>query len=203
MNFWSMVAKSDGCWVWTGTRWSTGYGRLVGGRAAHRVAWELTNGPIPRGLLVCHHCDNPPCCRPDHLFLGTSKDNAMDASAKGRLLTGKSHPANTQREKWMAAGAKRRGIPPHPVTQRMRELTSKRFKGRPKSQDQRARIGAGNEGERNGNARLTASQALEIYGRCSRGDSRALIAKSFGVSLSLVRMIANRQKWKSIHKVPA
>jgi len=55
---------------------------------AHRLAWELTYGPIPDGMLVCHHCDNPICCRPDHLFLGTPSDNMQDALRKGRFFMG-------------------------------------------------------------------------------------------------------------------
>ena len=84
------VVKSDGCWLWTGHT-VRGYGEIgLGGRAgrnlkAHRVSWELANGPIPPGLLVCHHCDTPACVNPAHLFLGTVRDNALDASRKGRL----------------------------------------------------------------------------------------------------------------------
>jgi hypothetical protein len=51
---------------------------------AHRVAWELTNGPIPPGLHICHRCDNPPCVTPAHLFVGTNLDNIADKVAKGR-----------------------------------------------------------------------------------------------------------------------
>ncbi|MGH7024521.1 MAG: HNH endonuclease signature motif containing protein [Caulobacteraceae bacterium] len=53
-------------------------------RYAHRLAWELANGPIPDGLLILHKCDNPVCCNPDHLFLGTAADNHADCAAKGR-----------------------------------------------------------------------------------------------------------------------
>lgn len=87
-RFWPRVNVTDGCWEWTGPRYKAGgYGRLrLAGRQvrAHRVAWELLHGPVPDGLNVCHHCDNPPCVRPDHLFLGTDKDNADDRDAKGR-----------------------------------------------------------------------------------------------------------------------
>lgn len=88
-RFWKYVAKSDGCWEWIGHRQGAGYGRIgLGDKVklgAHRVSWELHNGPIPDGLWVLHRCDNPPCVRPDHLFLGTNADNVADMIAKGRV----------------------------------------------------------------------------------------------------------------------
>lgn len=91
------VRKTDGCWLWTGKtkkprnpergRAGFGYGLLERNRReirAHRFSYELFVEPIPAGLLVLHECDNPPCVRPDHLFVGTNGDNARDAVAKGR-----------------------------------------------------------------------------------------------------------------------
>ncbi len=81
------VSIGDSCWEWTGAKESAGYGRIKNaGRtmSAHRVSWELHNGPIPAGMLVCHRCDNPPCVRPSHLFLGTQADNAIDRERKSR-----------------------------------------------------------------------------------------------------------------------
>jgi hypothetical protein len=94
--FWDRVdipADPDACWEWkAGTRGGDGRGCIRwNGRtqSAYRVAWELTNGPIPAGMWICHACDNPPCVRPDHLFLGTPKDNTQDMWSKGRAYTGR------------------------------------------------------------------------------------------------------------------
>ena len=90
-RFEAKVVKTDGCWEWrAGTR--GGYGRLrVDGRkqTASRVAYALYKGPISQGLKVCHSCDNPKCVRPDHLFLGTQRQNVDDMIAKRRHIDGK------------------------------------------------------------------------------------------------------------------
>ncbi len=75
------------CWTWTASRNWDGYGQSWDGERlwiAHRFAWTLVNGPIPDGLCVLHRCDNPPCVRPDHLFLGTNAVNVADRERKGR-----------------------------------------------------------------------------------------------------------------------
>lgn len=88
-RFWSRASKPslNACWEWQGGKTSDGYGASAirnKSALAHRVAWELANGPIPAGMEVCHRCDNPPCVNPAHLFLGSHADNIRDMFAKGR-----------------------------------------------------------------------------------------------------------------------
>jgi hypothetical protein len=82
------IDKETGCHLWTGYRDEKGYGHMVVDgltRGAHRIAWELTNGPIPEGMEVMRAvCDNPGCCNPAHLKLGTHTDNMRDRVRKGR-----------------------------------------------------------------------------------------------------------------------
>lgn len=108
-RFWPKVLKCSPseCWFWMGQRDWAGYGRIRVGsvvddtramKVAHRVAYELSVGPIPGGLDVLHHCDNPPCCNPVHLFIGTHADNDRDRDVKGRGVAppyhfGEQHPS--------------------------------------------------------------------------------------------------------------
>jgi hypothetical protein len=89
------LQQKDECLEYTfGATYKGGYRRALfmkektGEYWAHRAAWVLDNGPIPEGLKVCHHCDNPVCCNTEHLFLGTPADNTRDMLKKGRDMSG-------------------------------------------------------------------------------------------------------------------
>lgn len=92
LRFWQFVRRGEtsDCWIWTGSKDSHGYGRISSGFGmppfkAHRISWEMHNGCIPGGNVVCHTCDNPSCVNPNHLVAGSQKENMQQASSRGRL----------------------------------------------------------------------------------------------------------------------
>ena len=92
-DVWKYINKGslNDCWEWIKSLNTGGYGKIkINGKTyrSHRIVYELTFGKIPDGLLVCHKCDNPPCCRPSHLFLGSHSDNRKDAQNKNRVAYG-------------------------------------------------------------------------------------------------------------------
>ncbi len=95
-RFWNKVEKQgDGCWNWIAAKTPAGYGMFQVGvgvtRRAHRVAWMLTHGDIPKGIFCLHHCDNRLCVNPEHLYLGTHQDNMNDMAARERAPRGEKH----------------------------------------------------------------------------------------------------------------
>jgi hypothetical protein len=101
-RFWAKVEVGDDCWLWAGAHNGHGHGRIVrpGGVRVyvHRVSWEFANGrAVPEGMNVCHRCDVPACVNPEHLFVGTQRDNMQDASAKGRTVNRNTHKTHCAR----------------------------------------------------------------------------------------------------------
>ncbi len=166
---------NTGCWLWTRMWDKDGYGRVRHNgkqRGAHRVAFELFRGAIPEGMCVCHRCDTPACCNPDHLFLGTSVDNVVDRVAKGRtrVASGDRHGSRTHPER-MARGDR------HPARLRPEYLA---------------------RGENHRNAKLTWAQVDAIRRRLLSGATRTAIARSFLVSRSTIDNIANGKIWRTL-----
>lgn len=91
IRFWSRVNKTEGCWLWTSTTSTAGYGYIDDNKRRYQssvYSWMIHNGPVPDGLFVLHKCDNTACVNPDHLFLGTQNDNVQDCIKKGRFNYG-------------------------------------------------------------------------------------------------------------------
>lgn len=102
-----VINDETGCWEWVGFKDKDGYGRVSYGKTSggyqrmalvHRVMYALKIGEIPEGLCVCHHCDNPSCCNPEHLWLGTNEENTADRYRKGRTASGLRNGMSTRPE---------------------------------------------------------------------------------------------------------
>lgn len=184
--FWSHVRVNErtGCWEWTGGHDKDGYGyflvrpRLKGLDRTHRVSWVIHFGPIPVGLFVLHRCDNPPCVRPDHLWLGTSADNTADMVAKGR----ESHHRH-----FGGAVGHRNGHYTHP------ESTA-----RGERHGSRTHPEAVLRGAANGMATTTEAQVREVRRLRATGELYRDIAEAVGLKLSNVQQIARRKTWRHI-----
>lgn len=202
-RFWSKVVKSeDGCWEWQGSRlkrakWAYGYFCYQGKNVkAHRFSWELVNGPVPDGMLVCHHCDNPVCVRPDHLFLGTSADNMADMRRKGRapVMPCGSENGWAKLTEDQVADMRRR-YDPHRVTAPMlaREYGL--------SETHTRRILRGKLWKHVGvtarSSRLSAETVREIRRRAQTEVGRDL-AREFGVSAATISEIRLGRTWKDV-----
>jgi hypothetical protein len=163
------------CLEWTARIGTWGYGEfwlnsLMGMQKAHRVAWWLHYSKWPT-LLILHHCDNPKCVRPDHLFEGTNADNVADMMAKGRnrFVSGDQHWSRLHPER-RPYGAKN-GMSTHPGIK---------------------------QGERNGRALVTASDVLRIRSMKAGRMTDRKIASIFGVSRQTINHICARKTWAHV-----
>lgn len=197
-RFWDRVKKTESCWLWTGMVNRSGYGIFTPSknyrRLAHRVVWVLTNGPIPDGLFVCHHCDVRNCIRPDHLFLGTQRDNIVDASRKGRM-PGNPNPCSPEAKKKI--GTWFRTHPGHPCSEETKHRLSEKARGRrrgPVSEETRRKlreIGLTRDVSFLHTPESRIKAAAKLRGRIQSPEQRAKAAEALRKSLARRREIAN------------
>lgn len=167
------VVSHTGCWVWQLTRERPPlhpYGRCYFGKKykmAHKVSWEAFNGPVPDGLCVLHKCDNPPCCNPEHLFLGTVADNNHDRFIKGRSASGDRNGARTKPE------SRKRGQ--EHWTNKNRELVPR--------------------GETHGMAKLSYEKAAVIIAERKEGATITALSRRHGVGTSTIHRTISGKTW--------
>ena len=162
----------SGCWLWNGARNRDGYG-VIGvsnkkrAQGAHRVAYELYVGYIPRGKMVCHECDNKRCVNPKHLYIGDAFTNARDAVLRGQQAKGARHGSHTHPERWVRGDR-------HYL---------RRYPWKAK------------RGSSNGNSKLSAENVCEIRRRCAAGESQSNVARRFRIAQCTVSAIVLRRLW--------
>jgi hypothetical protein len=201
-SFWAKVDIKglDECWPWKLSKSNEGYGRFsFGDRCvrAHRFAYQVSHGEIPNGLRVLHTCDNPTCCNPTHLWIGTDNDNCQDKIAKGRAKypgarnpsRGDEHYSRIHPEK-MARG-ERHGSRTKPESRRHGDNHPARL-----HPERMAR------GEANGSSKLTVAEVEQIKSlyRHERG-SISKLSRMFGVSRKTILNIVTGKVWKDVQPI--
>lgn len=207
-RFWNKVTVGAAhvCWPWTAAHHKDGYGyfKIDGVQLyAHRVAWMMDHAEVVTDLggyhggCVLHRCDNPPCCNPDHLLLGSMADNVMDMYLKDRGPTGDRSGSRTCPE------ARPRGDN-HWARQFPERLARGDTHGLRKHPE-RAAHGAANgvhksprRGTLNGRAKLTESAVQQIRAALADGVSKAELARRFTISESAIRFISNGTAWRCV-----
>lgn len=176
------------CWIWTAGKDWDGYGAIKIKRKqirAHRLMMSICCGEIPAGLMVLHHCDNPSCVRPEHLFLGTSLDNSRDCVSKGRQVSGDAHHYRKNPEL-------------RPIGDRNGSRTCPESRPRGDSHFARKHPEKLARGSRQGSAKLTEQDVMDIREAWANGANQKRLAEKYGIDKQNVWGIIHRKSWKHV-----
>lgn len=202
-RFWPKVQKTDHCWLWTANRNSAGYGLVFDGSRkvlAHRQSWVLAFGDIPENMRVLHRCDTPLCVRPDHLMLGTQRDNMQDMACKDRSSNqyAKAHILTNEevrklRQDYASGTKSQHQLAAHYCVSQT--SVSQLVNGVD-------RIDAGGpiyKGPRRFVRKLTVQEVRTLRERYARGDvTQQELANELGVSKSCVNFAISGRNWKTL-----
>ena len=217
IEFWDNVDRrgDEECWPWTRSRNGKGYGLLQflempTTQKAHRIAWLLTYGDLPAGKHVMHHCDNPPCCNPKHLFIGTNHDNVLDRMHKGRMPLGEKASSSKLTEA-MVLAIREEYIAHQTSCEKLAAkypvnacaifcvLTYRTWPHvAPELRDKIVMRPKVRRGEDAARAKLVPFQVIEMRECFALGQSVRDLAERFGVSRNSAWRIVTHRNWKHI-----
>jgi hypothetical protein len=207
-RFWKFVIKTENCWIWIGGTDENGRGIFTPYKRkatrAYRFSWELVKGPIPKGLNICHNCDNPICVNPEHLFIGTQKDNLDDMVDKGRhnpiSFPGDKNPnakltkeATLEIKNSIDIPSKDLAIKYKVHIETIRRI--RRQQGWVTSGDIKKSYSRGISGNKNYNAVLN-DDIVRIIRKSPKKNIE--LAKIYGVSATLIGLIRKHKAWKHV-----
>lgn len=212
----SVEIDSNGCWVWNDLHCAQGYGKirfwfakLVGNYKAHRLSFRMFKGKIKEGYLICHHCDNPPCVNPAHLYQGTHTDNNRDTVKRNRRKDkyGDEHHSYLHPELCATKAKGNHGSVTHPES--FSSLITKDGRNRCEIMKKCAARGEKNglrkhpekiaKGSKVGSSKMTEQKILKMRKMYETGEyTHQKLADIFGIFRGNAQKIINRVTWRSI-----
>ncbi len=205
-RFWKRVDVRgvDECWPWLGGRYDSGYGAFyVNGQNtnAARVSCSICNGEIPKGMLVLHSCDNPPCCNPFHLRSGTHKENSKDMADRGRRITGDAHWARRNPDKIARGDKSGARLHPENLSRGDDHYSRKRPEVLSRGDNHYSRVHPEKlaRGINQGNSRFSEKDILDIREKYYSGEfTQVEIAAQYSAKQGTISNIINKKSWKHI-----